>query len=483
MPLDYSQLQTLRRSHPAWRLLAADNAPMIVAFVRNAFIEPNVRSVSQLALTAQLDDFLHDLRKRAGDAGEDPFPRSATQYLETWSSNEHRWLRKYYVLDDDEPWFDITPATEKAIAWLASLEQRQFVGTESRLKTVFDLLRQIVEGTEVDADTRVADLMKRRGAIDSEIQRIRSGRIDLMDATQIKDAFQQMAATARELLSDFREVEQNFRDLDRALRERIATWDGAKGALLAEIFGERDSINDSDQGKSFRAFWDLLMSPARQEELSALMAKVFSLDAVRDLQPDPRIQRVHYDWLGAGEVAQRTVARVSEQLRRYLDDQTWLENRRIVQLIREIEQHALALRENVPAGAVATIDASEPEIRLPMERPLFRPAYVPRINSKELLAGDEDIPTSALFDQTFVDKARLQAQIRRALQTRNQISLAELVEAHPLEHGLAELVAYLSLAVDDRKAVIDEERQQTLVWRDTAHGARQATLPSIIFTR
>ena len=48
--------------------------------------------------------------------------------------------------------------------------------------------------------------------------------------------------------------------------ERIATWEGGKGVLLEEIFGNRDAIVDSDQGKTFPAFWDFLMSPARQEE-------------------------------------------------------------------------------------------------------------------------------------------------------------------------------------------------------------------------
>jgi Protein of unknown function (DUF3375) len=34
--------------------------------------------------------------------------------------------------------------------------------------------------------------------------------------------------TARELLADFREVEKNFRKLDRQLREKIAGWHGAR---------------------------------------------------------------------------------------------------------------------------------------------------------------------------------------------------------------------------------------------------------------
>jgi hypothetical protein len=40
-----------------------------------------------------------------------------------------------------------------------------------------------------------------------------------------------MASTARALLSEFREVDQSFRMLHRSARERIATWDGSKGAL------------------------------------------------------------------------------------------------------------------------------------------------------------------------------------------------------------------------------------------------------------
>ncbi|MGH8548574.1 MAG: DUF3375 family protein [Methylococcales bacterium] len=78
---------------------------------------------------------------------------------------------------------------------------------------------------------------------------------------------------ARELRTDFRELEHNLRLLDRRVRERIALWQGAKEILLEEIMGERDAIADSYQGKSFRAFWDFLMSSSRQEELTELRAR------------------------------------------------------------------------------------------------------------------------------------------------------------------------------------------------------------------
>ncbi len=478
--MDYSTLDMLRRQHPAWRLLAADHVALIASFLYRTFVQPNIRVLSQPELISRLEDYLYHLRI---SLGEEVFPKPAGQYLDDWAGDERGWLRKFYPPGEDDPHFDLTPATEKAIDWLVSLGQRQFVGTESRLLTVFELLRQMVEGTETDPEARIAELERRKAQIDAEIERIRSGQVELMDATQLKDRFLQVAGTARGLLTDFREVEQNFRTLDRLVRERIALWEGGKGDLLEEIFGQRDVIADSDQGRSFRAFWDFLMSPARQEELSTLLAAVFELEAVRALEPDRRLMRVHYDWLEAGEHTQRTVARLSQQLRRYLDDKAWLDNRRIMQILHEVEANALAVRDAPPEGLFMELSEPAPVVELPMERPLYSPPVKPVIAEQVLQSGDAEIAADALFDQVYVDKARLAGQIRRALQTRRQIALPELLAEYPLEQGLAELVAYLSLASEDHQAVIDDDRRQIVRWVDPEGHGRQATLPLIIFSR
>jgi flagellar motility protein MotE (MotC chaperone) len=481
--MDFQTLDTLRKRHPAWRLLMADSAPFVASFLHRHFVEQNLRTIARQELIAKLDDYLFHLRERLGDG---VFPRGASEYLDEWSSEDRGWLRKYYPQDSDEPHFDLTPATEKALNWLAGLRQRQFVGTESRLITVFQLLRQIVEGTTADPTARIAELEKRQAEIAAELVRIREGHVDLMDAAQVRDRFAQMSDTAYALLADFRELEQSFRELDRAVREKIATWDGSKGALLDEIFGERDAISDSDQGRSFRAFWDFLMAPARQEELTALLESVYALPPVRQLEPAARLLRIHYDWLEAGEVAQRTVARLSEQLRRYLDEKVWLENRQIMQTIRKIEQSALTVRQAMPAGAFIDLDEPAPSIELPMERPLFSPPWKPAIADQILIEGSGDVPTDVLYQQIYVDKTELAAHIRRALQTRPQISLAELLESRPIERGLAEVVAYLSLAAEDsadRRAIIDDEQKQTIAWTDKSGCQRQATVPLVVYCR
>jgi hypothetical protein len=484
MAIDFASLEALRTYHPAWRLLCSDHAPLVASFLNKVFLLANVRVMAAVDLAEALEDELYVLRERLG---VEAFPKTAMDYLNDWGSAEKGWLRKFYRHGSAEPQFDLMPATEKAITWLGTLSERSFVGTESRLLTLFELLKQMSEGSETDPAKRVAELHKRRDEIDTEIARVLAGDAPLLDATALKDRFQQFTQLGRELLSDFREVEYNFRLLDRRVRERITLWAGAKGELLEQIMGERDAIADSDQGRSFRAFWDFLMSSRRQEELSWLLARVLSLSPIEELKPDARTRRIHYDWLEAGEHTQRTVAQLSQQLRHFLDDKAWLKNRRIMDILHSIENKALALRDHPPAGEIIHIDDTAATVELPLERPLYTPPIKPLIAELQLETGDTTVNVDALYAQVVIDKTQLIQQIRQALQQQTQITLHDLTLKHPLRQGLTELVAYLQLGVKLFKTVVNEDIIEPIAWSskgaDGIVSHRRARLPRVIFVR
>ncbi|BAO82286.1 MAG: DUF3375 domain-containing protein [Betaproteobacteria bacterium] len=490
--MDHHTLSALRERHPAWRLLASAHAPLVAGFLHRVFVLPNVRLMNAADLAEALEDELYALREQLGP---EAYPKGALDYLNDWAAPDKGWLRKFYKPGTDEAQFDLTPATEKAIAWLGQLSERAFVGTESRLLTLFALLEQISAGTEADPVKRVDDLRAKRDALDAEIARVQAGELPLLDDTAVKDRFQQFQQVARELLADFREVEHNFRQLDRKVREKIALWEGSKGALLEQIMGERDAIADSDQGRSLRAFWDFLMSSQRQEQLSERLDQVLALPAVAALKPEPRTRRVHHDWLEAGEHTQRTVAQLSQQLRRFLDDRAFLENRRILDLLHGIESKALALRSAAPTGTLMHLDAMGAGVELPFERPLFTPSVKPRLADVALEGFEAEIDTARLFEQFVVDKARLRSAIVQALRHQPQVTLRDVLQTAPLQRGLAELVAYLELvhappdgsALDGLRALVDESVTEPIAWQ--AHNAagqsvtRAARLPRVIFTR
>jgi len=169
-----------------------------------------------------LEDELYALRQKLG---EQAFPKSALEYLNDWAAADKGWLRKFYGQASDEVQFDLTPTTEKAVAWLDTLGERSFIGTESRLLTLFELLRQMSEGSESDPAKRVIELQRRRDEIDNEIAQVLAGDAPLLDETAVKDRFQQFIQLARELLAVL--VKRRFEQRSSVSTERMHSMKGA----------------------------------------------------------------------------------------------------------------------------------------------------------------------------------------------------------------------------------------------------------------
>ena len=475
--LSYEYLLRLKQTHTTWQLLHADNAPLILSFFYRVFIVSNRRTYAYIELISQLDDYLYQLRQ---DYGDTLYPKSAKAYIEDWCHNDNAYLRKYYPQYGDEPECDLTPATEKAIEWIQGLEQREFIGTESRLFHLFELLKDIVHNTETNVELRLAELEAQKQALEIEIHKINTdGVIEIYDERQIKERFMQAEETARRLLSDFRQVEYNFRELDRNARERITVSEKQKGSLLDEIFNEQDVIRDSDQGKSFKAFWEFLMAPQRQMELASLLMEIFSLDDIVRLHPDKLLTRIPIFLLDAGEKVYRTGNLLSEQLRRYLDDQAYLANKRLMELINSIEKKTIQHKNTIPLqGQLIELTLFKINIDTFMSSTLFMPPKKIKLSTGKLKTGVEDVLINALFEQVYVDESLLASRIQKALQRSSQISLKELIVKFPVEKGLSELVVYLKLATQWERSIIDETAEESLIINK-----KWVVLPKVIFVR
>lgn len=478
--MDFYAINSLRENHAGWALLRAQNAPLALHFFMSAFTDPNKRNVVRQQLIDALDDVLFGVRD---SHGEDKFPRSASEYLDDWAAPERAWLRKYYVPGEDEPHYDLTPAAEDVVRWVESLRGREFVATQSRLTSIFAVLKTLVQQSETDPDVRLAELQKQRDTIDAEMQQIRDGNVKVMSAPEALDHFQQLTALAKDLLSDFREVEQNFRKLDRQVREQIATWDGSQGELLDTIFANQQDIGSSLQGRTFQGFWDYLMSPQLRNELNDLLQRTTQIEALARLDNLHTITNLHQDWLPAVEQTQGTVRQLSQQMRRLLDDKVFLENKRIMQLIRGLEVSALDTRDQPPSGTFMEIEVPSVDIALPFERPLYEPGGRVSVMDEVITADDAGVDASALFSQFHVDSARLRSNIDSVLEDADQATLADVTDAHPLTQGLAELVAYYQVAAESDWATINPDITPNLSWETPDGAIREATIEQIIFVR
>jgi len=476
--MSFAYLEKLRQVNPAWRLLTSNQSPYIASFLFKIFITEDRRQISGQELISRLDDFIYEV-----NAGRDDmvFTRTGREYLNDWSDDQHGWLRKFYPVGEDEPFFDITSQVQKALDWLLSLKQQMFIGTESRLKTVFELLRQIVAGVESDPHLRLAELQRQKDEIEQKIRLTEDGKFDVLDETQIRERFWQAMSTAREIVSDFRAVENNFRELDRNLRERIATWDKGKGELLDAIFNEQDGISQSEQGKSFTAFWRFLMSSDTQEDFTDTLNKVLDLDTIQDMGTNKDTRNIHHSWVQAGTHVQETVAALSQQLKNYVDETYIAEEQRINRILREIEGKALKVRNNPPENWCLEIDGLKPDILLVMDRPLYSSRVKPEIKNDIIDVGSDIFSTDSLYSLVYVDKEKLLNQISYLLRTKDSITISQIITEYPLELGLSELMMYLVIADENSFISGQTDEREEIFWEDADGTVRLAKIPKIAF--
>lgn len=464
-----TELDTLRKNNAAWRLLNSQNAPLVLSFLGSFFIEDNRGAVGENVLLDALDEYLYAIHL----VDSEMYSQDAKHYVDDWADPERGWLRKFYPTGSDEVHYDATSAVEKAHRWVQTLQTRAMVGTESRLQTMVELLRQITYGAEMDPQIRRDNLLKQRSKIDEELALLDQGVLSRSEGSSLRDRYQLFLSTSRDLMADFRAVEENFRSLDRSAREKIAQWDGGKGELLADLVESRTDISASDEGRSFQAFYDFLLSNTRQEELSALLS---SITTIEEIDADPGVRTIHHDWAEGAERTQATVRSLSEQLRTFLEDRVWLENRRVLELIRSIEKTAVATRDTPHKdGEGLTIPVPGLPIALPLARPLHTQREQVLINSFIEPEAPEQIDLTSLLTQRFVDQARLVEHIKACVPPRSKVALPEIVALYPLQEGLAELLGYLDLHEDDITIEIDDDLEMTIYYEQDSVSKRVIT--------
>jgi hypothetical protein len=97
--MDHADVERLRQRHQAWRLIRAGNAPLVLAFLGEFYVEDNNGAVSASALAAALDDELFALN--ATDPAGPRYPKPAIEYLEDSAGADAGWLRRFYPLGSD----------------------------------------------------------------------------------------------------------------------------------------------------------------------------------------------------------------------------------------------------------------------------------------------------------------------------------------------------------------------------------------------
>lgn len=478
--MDFLEVSSLLENHTTAKLIRATNASLIISFLFKVFKTENINlsrdTIEEKNLIEDLSDYLYQIEK------EKLYPKSAKDYLNDWTNSGY--LRKY-ITQNDIYVYELTPAIENAFSWITSLTERKFIGQESRLKNLFESIKELSINSKTDYESRIKALEDEKAEIEAKIEDAKNGYLKTLDNRQIKEQYYLIEETGRILLSDFKQVEQNFRDMDRNFRQKVITTTLKKGQIIDNFLEEESSLLKTDQGRSFEAFWEFFLVQSKNSEFENYLNDIVELEAVKEIQnKDFPIQNIRNKLIDAGAKTKNAANSLVEQLRKYLEHKSFFENKRIHDNIQEIfkligENPELDF-ENTPFIELDKII----KIDLMLDKPLFEPPEKIMFSTAKIEEGIADVANNKLYDQFEIDIHQLKQNIKKALQDKTQISMTDFLKEYQVEKGVAEVLAYVNIAHKSKKHIVYSEEIETII---ISNKKTQKTfsikLPQIIFNK
>ena len=252
----------LYHESPVWKLLRAENAPHILAFIADLFVEET--EVPYGRARSLLDEFI----KYSREQGLWQTENNAAYYLNSWI--KAGWLRE---MDD---MLSKTDASETVLRFCRNLDERHSSTTASHLRIVQDAVRDFVVAISDSIDDRVNLLEQKKAQIQQEIDDLHAGVVTQLNETEQRERIREIYQLASILTGDFRRVEDEIRQLDKELRIDMIEGNASRGEVLLALMQKEQLLAKSDAGSAFDGFCQLLQDQDRSTEFREQLRSILN---------------------------------------------------------------------------------------------------------------------------------------------------------------------------------------------------------------
>ncbi|EMO27540.1 PF11855 domain protein [Leptospira interrogans serovar Bataviae str. HAI135] len=239
-------------------------------------------------------------------------------------------------------------------------------------------------------------------------------------------------------------MEGNFTEITKFIHKKYLEV-VQKGEILQFALDGDEELLQSEQGKSFQAFWDFLRSEQSQENFESILDSLYSLKDILVLDDRKFFRNFKRNLREAGSRINTVVSRMSEQLKKSLVERTLRDNRRSKAIISEIKH--LVLERKFDLSEENFYSMEEIFVHLPMDRPLWKGDSADTPRSIQISGPDDE-----MISLDFLDSIRginfeiYEQRIQTLLRSFPEVSLEKVLEEFPENNGFESIVAYVFIA-------------------------------------
>jgi hypothetical protein len=477
-----SSLIDILNHSPSAELLKAKYREQLILFFATVFSEEH-KVVAQETLYQYLSDFLdHQALNEDEETTAKTFDEKAKNYIRTWTN---KGFLTNYQDEQGDIFYELSSHTIKVLDWIGSLKKEEYIGTESKFKNIFNQLKELVEFTNEDKEKRLEILLAKRDELQAQIDSLQAGEdVKVFEEYEIIPRFNQLTQQAKELLSDFKEVEDNFKNITKEIYQKHS-GQHTKDDILQFTFDALDQLKESPQGKSFYAFWSFLLMPDLQEEWNSLTEELYNTLQQKNIAVNDTFLRSMKNHLYySGEKVSKANDKMAEKLSRIIRETENSDSEATKATLSEIKKLLIDISKRSEVPDISFELETFSDINIPFERKLT--------NQKREVTQYTQYPKNAntsltdiaqldkLFARRIVDRETVRKYIREVLREKKQATLADIVAKQGgVKDGLAELVTYLSVGLEF-KHLINEDKTQEIIFDTKNH--KRIQLPEIIIS-
>lgn len=471
---------------PSVALLRARSCSTIVEFFTSVF--GKTTAISYENIHAQLADFLnnHDIEDDEENDNQifDTYEEKAIKLIKKWTDSGYL---TNYRNEDGEIYYELSSYSSKVIDWLSGLKSEEYIGTESKFKSIITQLKELVEYTNEDKEKRLQLLEDKKLEIEQQIQQLKMGEdVKVFEEYEIVPRFQQINKLAKELLSDFKDVDDNFKAIIKEIYQKQIDPTLNKGGILQYTFDALDELKSSSQGKSFYAFWEFLLAREMQSELDSLITELFQTLKERNIDSrDTFLQNMVTYLYESGRKVYQTNDKMADKLSRIIRENEASKSDIVKRIVQEIKNTLIEISKKKRKPDISLEVEDGIEINIPFERKLTYEQnenieYNIKPESLTLSLNDFE-ELGKVFGNMVIDRKVIEQNIRESLKGQSQITLLDVITQHPLKQGLPELFVYFGVLSHFQHKMINEDKQQVIAF-DNEHN-KCILVPEIIISR
>ncbi len=468
------------RHQTAWSLLAADTGPETLALLQTLLFETDRRLPNSV--------FVDRLMRLLNEMSVESVSREAA------AARIVQWRQAGYVVRsltdrDAEPVYELSVGAFEAIRFISGQTVTRISPTESRLELLIHAVKKLVDDTDEDVKKRIERLQAEKKAIDERIRALKDGRITTVSEVEVQAQVFDILAMIEALDGDFLRVRDAFHALAEKIHTDIMASESTRGKILEQFFAGYDTIAESDEGRTFTAFYRFLSSELSTREIEELVDALAERPFWSQLEDRRRdaIADIQTDLSHRARETQQVMKRLASSLRYFVQSREYQQNRRLAGLIDDARKLALEVSRTRAFSATSRVfeaDQTFASISSVGEVSLYDPENA---GSGETLQTAEVpvVDLAALAERlaaSEINYAWLKETIERCLAERETVTIGDVMTKFPARQGLASVVGYIHLAIQHAEAP-REGAYEILQWTNRFKETMRGRLPAYVFVR